>query len=560
MKKIAFITSSFKKFLEFRPGKLFVIVLFTVILGFSQGISYILLVPILRKIESENQSSGSFLIRNFEQFSSRTGVPISFELLLILFVFLLLFIFVLQNRKAVLMTKYQQQYSGFIRKDFYRKLIFSDWSVLSKFSRSQHIQTITSEIPRVTSFYFFLLNSFTRIFILIIHFVVAFFVSWELSVIVLISGTIQFVLLAGYLKKAYELGYQGRKNYKRIIKNIDDFWITVKPAKIHNSEQFYFENFKRADDQFVSNQLRQSVNNLRPQLIYSILGLVNLVFIVYVAVSFFNIPVFLLIVFVIIFSRIIPLCISTYNDVSQMFLNVESVINLERMNFKSSEGTDSLLKFELKNRIDIRDIYFSYGNSKPVFENFSNSIPVHKMTGITGESGCGKTTLVDLVSGLMVPDSGEIVFDTLEMNRSNAGSLKKIIGYVSQNSLFIDGTIRENLLWDLNSVVSDDEIFKVLESVNIRQSLEQKNLKLSSEVTNFAFHFSAGELQRLALARILIRKPQLLILDEATSAMDEKNEDIILNHLKNLKSCTTIIFVTHKRRLLNSFDHIIELV
>jgi ABC-type bacteriocin/lantibiotic exporter with double-glycine peptidase domain len=107
--------------------------------------------------------------------------------------------------------------------------------------------------------------------------------------------------------------------------------------------------------------------------------------------------------------------------------------------------------------------------------------------------------------------------------------------------------------------MNDHEIMEILERVNAAEFIRQKNLTLDSTVENFRFMFSGGELQRLALARSFIRKPYLLILDEATSALDEKNEDTILRLLQEIKKSVTIIFVTHKKRLIQSFDDFITL-
>jgi ATP-binding cassette, subfamily C, bacterial len=562
MSEKVFVWKNFTKFLGFQPGKLSRIFVYTIILAFTQSVGYLLLIPVLRHFDTGHHESGHRFIRALEKMEQKLNFSLSFEWLLLAFILILCLVFLLQNRKSVLQNSYQHNFSGFIRKDFYRKILFSDWIYLTQFSKTQHMQTLTSEIPRVTNFYFYMLSAITKLVILTVLFVLAFIISFRLALIVLILGAVQFIFLSGYLKKSYELGLKGRKSYREMLKIINEFWITLKPAKIHNTEKFYFRSFEKADDQFVRNQIQQYSNNQRPQLIYSILGVLNLVVIVYICLQFQVLSIPFLIVFILIFSRIVPLFVNTFNDINQIFLNADSLLKTREMKFpdhtsfiEQSNTTD----FSLQKIINLNDISFSYSQNNQVLNGFSAEIHAFSITGITGKSGSGKTTLIDLMSGLIQPDKGKILFDEFEMTSSNAAFLRKAIAYLPQESLFIDGSIRENLVWDAEFNFSDEEIFKMLDQVNATEILKIKNLDIDNEVINFKYNFSGGELQRLALARVMLRKPQILMLDEATSALDEKNEDVIVSVLHELKKTTTILFVTHKRRLLDSFDHIIDL-
>jgi ATP-binding cassette, subfamily C, bacterial len=128
-----------------------------------------------------------------------------------------------------------------------------------------------------------------------------------------------------------------------------------------------------------------------------------------------------------------------------------------------------------------------------------------------------------------------------------------------QESLFIDGTLRENLIWDSACEQPDEIMNELLKNLNASDFLLKRDITLDTDIHHFKFSFSGGELQRIAIARALLRNPKLLILDEATSALDVTNEDIIFNYLKKISSEITIIIVTHKSRLLKYCDHIITL-
>ena len=136
---------------------------------------------------------------------------------------------------------------------------------------------------------------------------------------------------------------------------------------------------------------------------------------------------------------------------------------------------------------------------------------------------------------------------------------KSSIGYLPQESFFIDGSFRENLVWDSTGEISDEDIFNVLKQVNATQLVKRYKKELDEYIVNYQFNFSGGECQRLALARVLLRKPQLLLLDEATSSLGKENEKQIMELISVLKDQMTIIFVTHRNSILTSCDKVIRI-
>jgi len=562
MNKIRFILASFKNFLKFNPKKLSQIYLLTIILALSQGISYVLLIPLLQLLEIKNHGQTNFIQDFFYRFAEIFHFELSIEILLLLYVLVLTILFFVNTRRNLIQIKYQNKYSGYLRNQIYRRVIFSDWKTLAQTSKHSHLHILTSEVPKVTHFYFYLLNSSTKIIILSIHLTLAFLVSLELTLIVCLSGLLQFLILSKYLRRSFKIGKQSRLTFKKVLKFIDDFWITIKPAKIHNTEKFYYDSFSKADQQFVNTQIQELTNSEKPQFLYKMMGLLNLVVVIYISNKFFSTPISSLIVLILLFSKILPLFMTTFSDINQLFLNVISVINIKNMKYDRNSLTNiesDANDITLKKFIKIENVSFSYDNNKQVFKNLNLTIKSNSITGIIGPSGKGKTTLIDLISGLLIPDEGIIKFDDFVLTKDNSFVIRRNIGYLPQESLFIDGTIRENLIWDTNFEITDSDIEFVLNDVNAFGILSNKNLTLDSEILNYKYSFSGGELQRLALSRVLLRKPKLLILDEATSALDEKNEDTIIELMKSLKANTTIVFVTHKKRLIEHFDEIINL-
>ena len=163
----------------------------------------------------------------------------------------------------------------------------------------------------------------------------------------------------------------------------------------------------------------------------------------------------------------------------------------------------------------------------------------------------GRQRLLDLIAGLQKPDAGIILIDGNPLNDDLMHGWKAELGYLPQDSFFIDGTLRENLVWDSGSGITDEEILDVLGQVNATHLVKRFRKGLDAFIVNYPFTFSGGECQRLALARVLLRKPSLLLLDEATSSLDAENETVIMEVIAKLKGKITIVFVTHRESLLS---------
>ena len=350
---------------------------------------------------------------------------------------------------------------------------------------------------------------------------------------------------------------------RKMLKQIDDFWLTIKMAKVHNSEEFYFKKFDDSNKKILLYQYKQIKNRAVPQLIFSLAGVVAMILVVYFAFHVAKLPMTALFVLILLFARIFPQFMGLNSDLDMLVSNVESVRMVlamdQEMEEREFDKKEKQGEIDFIRLLEIRNLNFGYHPDAPLFTNFSESIPARQMTGIIGKSGCGKTTLIDIIAGLQKSEGAVIMVDGVVLSGDKLPTWKSELGYLPQDSFFIDGTIRENLIWDSGSNLADSQILDVLKLVNAEQLVLSQKEGLDTTIANYQYHFSGGERQRLALARVLIRKPRLLLLDEATSALDAENEAQIMDCLVRLKKDITIVFVTHRQSLIPYFDKIIDL-
>ena len=559
-----FLLRSFSIFFRHNPRRLLILFLITIFLGFNQGISILLLIPLLNLLNpvSAQPPEGRWA-EVLNRFMEQTGFGISIGSVLLLFGCCLIAIALLHYFQSVYQSSYQQDFSFEIRKRLYKKMLGADWRFLHEKSKFSHLQVLTSEIPKMSLYYYHYLGITTKIIFVGVHIALAATVSASFTLFVVGTGALLFVLLRGYLRTSLQLGNKNNLAFRDMLKHIDDFWSTVKLAKVHHSESFYFKKFVQTSRMLLLWQNRQTLNRAVPQLLFTLAGLLVLSGVVYAEVVWFELPFTTLFVLILLFGRIFPQFMAIHSDLNQLISNVSSakmVLEMDRaMVEKEIEATPVQGRIMLTKGLEIKNLWFAYPKQPPLFEKFSTTIPAHALTGILGASGCGKTTLIDIIAGLHGPFEANLLIDGHSLSASMLPLWQSKLGYLPQDPIFVDGTLRENLIWDAPNTPTDSEIAAILSRVNALHLANRFENRFDAHIVNYTHTFSAGERQRLALARVLIRKPELLLLDEATSALDAQNEQQIMELLTQIKKDVTILFVTHRTGLKPYFDNIIDL-
>lgn len=210
----------------------------------------------------------------------------------------------------------------------------------------------------------------------------------------------------------------------------------------------------------------------------------------------------------------------------------------------------------------LADVEFAYpGAAQPVLKHFGISIFPFQTTAIVGSSGAGKSTLINLLLGEYKASVGRVdllVDEELLPVDTVKGSLKRAVGYVGAESFLVEGTVRENLYYGLPEVPPEEVLLRALENAECG-FLKEFPQFLEHRLSEQGHGLSAGQKQRLSLARALLREPKVLILDEATSNLDASTEQRLIETLRSFKNKMTIVIVTHRESLLVLADQVVQL-
>ena len=212
---------------------------------------------------------------------------------------------------------------------------------------------------------------------------------------------------------------------------------------------------------------------------------------------------------------------------------------------------------ELKGRIEYRDLSFRYDNSGTVLKNINIICQSGHSVALLGETGSGKTSLVNLLPGFYKKESGELLLDDKPISEYSRHYLRRNIGIVEQEPFLFSTTIRENITYGVSRDVSDEEVFEAARAASIHNSILSFPEQYDTMVGEKGVTLSGGQKQRIAIARTILKDPKILILDDSTSAVDAETEDNIRQALKRLMKGRTTFIIAHRVQSLIDADQIL---
>lgn len=232
-------------------------------------------------------------------------------------------------------------------------------------------------------------------------------------------------------------------------------------------------------------------------------------------------------------------------SISNFLPSYEQLVSLRHSAAEFEEIEGDRIFSTLECGIELKNLSFSYPNRLQTLTDVSLHLRKGQMTALVGGSGSGKSTVTDLILGLQIPEKGQVLIDGVPLGDWKQNSFRERIGYVPQDSQLFHFTIRENLLWSFENAKEED-LWGALQLANAAGFVKELPQGIDTMVGDRGVRLSGGQRQRIALARALLRKPELLILDEATSSLDSESERLIQQSIEEVAKDTTILIVAHR--------------
>ena len=446
-----------------------------------------------------------------------------------------------------------------LRLDLLRAVVSSRWRYYLSKSVGSLSNAMATEAQRASEGYLQGAIMATQIITASVYALVALFISWQVTLAALLLSLLVLFSLNLLVRVAGRAGRRQTGLLKSILTVMTDQLSAIKPLKAMAREEQM--------DALLSAQTRQLNQSLRKQVFSkeAMKALQEGMLVVLAAIGLFimleqlgmELAAVMMLIFLL--ARITGL-LSKAQRAWQMtaisesaFWSLSDAIEEARNEREPRHGR---LKPELTRSIRFDQVSFSHPG-KPVFNEANFELSVGQLSVITGPSGAGKTTLIDLVAGLLRPDSGQILIDATDLQQIDQFQWRRQIGYVPQEALLVNDSILNNITLGSDSIDRQD-VEQALAAADALEFVQNMPQGLETQVGERGGQLSGGQRQRLAIARALVHRPSVLILDEATSNLDRASEQAVLATIEGLKKNLTMLAVTHHQPLLDRADQVLR--
>ena len=394
---------------------------------------------------------------------------------------------------------------------------------------------------------------------------------FEFKIMFLITCVISVFSLIIYMfakKNLKKLSYERQQCDEKRLKNLNEFFNGFKILRIM-SKFPTFINIHELNNNFLARiEIIQTTIQQLPKILF------ELVFMIIIVTFFFTLYILkielvsilpITSLFIASSFKIIP----SINKIINCNLNLKSSIpSVELINkeFHKNHPHDEKLiltetkELQFKNLIELKNVTFKYLNTKRTsIENINLKILKGSQIGIIGESGAGKTTLIDIITGLIEPESGDILCDNKNIHK-NLKSWQSKIGYIPQSVFLSDDDIKKNITLELDDkFINQDRLKQSIKDSNLDQIILELPKNLKTRIGEHGSRLSGGQRQRIGIARALYANPEILILDEATSSLDSLTENSIMDTINKFKGKKTVIIISHRESAVKNCDKIFKI-
>jgi ATP-binding cassette subfamily B protein len=525
--------------------------------GFLGVLASFSIAPVVENLLSIDADRASSITHQFSQAMRSLNLPVSLGTLLTLFLLLHLAKngFLVFTRYCLLRTKYAVLKRLMLEsvEAFFR----ARWLLFATTDRGVILNTFIREINSAgdaLSSMTFLLASLIQ---LLCYLSVAMVLSWQVTGIGIGSALVFALPFLLWGRVSYRLGRESLAATNRVTTIIEESFNLAKVILSFGNHPLILRNLKQAYDSHCRATVRFQTLGVATPLLYEPFGMLVLVLCAFAAGKFSMRPGEIA-VLLWVFRNCIPLvgALAMHKNALDHFLtSFEQIKQLaERADaWKQPSGNLSFAGFA--NEICLRNVSFAYPERGTVLRDLSVSFPKGKTVAIVGESGAGKTTLIDMIMGFYEPDSGGVFVDDIPLARLDIHSFRRRVGYVPQDAALFNATVRDNVRLGKEDA-TDEEIQEACRRAYADEFIERFPDRYDTVVGDRGIRLSGGQCQRLALARAILRKPDLLILDEATSSLDTHSERLIQKAMETLAKEATVVVVAHRLSTIVTADYI----
>ncbi|HUN59148.1 MAG TPA: ABC transporter ATP-binding protein [Candidatus Binataceae bacterium] len=465
---------------------------------------------------------------------------------------------ILDRSRDLSLWTVQQHFEDVLRRRLYRAIANANWLFITRSRFADFSHALTAEITRVGEAVLFILTLASDTALAVIYLSAALVLSTATTLTVIAAASFLAFLLRRKTQRVQCHGAELARVTNQLYAAAGDHLQGLKTARTYDAPERNFELFANLSRSIAGANLAAVREQAAATLWFQLGAVLLMLPILYLALRVFTLAPATLLILLLIFVRVMPRFQMSHRNYQNLFKALPSYLNVISLEQRCRAAEEPPIQTcdapPFEREIRLHRVSFRYQpDAPPALSNLDLAVPAGHITAIVGPSGAGKSTIIDLVMGLLVADSGAITFDGVPLLPGAAHAWRRRIGYVAQETALFHLSIRDNLVWARPNATAD-EIWEALRIAAADRFVRALPHGVDTVVGDRGLMLSQGERQRVALARALLRRPSLLILDEATNSMDYATEARVLEAIAQMRGPLTVLTVAHRLSAIRSAD------
>jgi len=550
----------FKFFYRVVGNRLLLSVTLSIVVSILDGVGLTMLMPLLQSVadgEASRESMGH--LHYITDFITALGFSLTLETVLII----VGVVFALKGFVKFLELSYQAKVLQYFMKKVRHELVYGlekiSFAGFTQLDAGNIQNNLIAEVQRMSNAGRNYLIYSQSLFMLIVYVIFATAANYQFAILVAISVGLTNILYSRFYKKMKEASYE-------ISKKGDNFNAFLIQA-IHYFKYLKSTNYLSNYSRKLGSVIDRTEHLNRKTAHYTAITtgmrepmiLLIVIAVIYVQINFMNANLGSIILSLVLFYRALNFLVATQQNWQSFIQNTGSLRNVSMIYsmMKNREERNGTIEFHtLQNEIQLQNVSISYGANK-VLDQVSIRVPRSETIAFVGESGSGKTTLVNMLMGLIQPDSGTVLIDNTPLTKLRLETYRNKIGYISQDSVIFNDTIFNNItFWADPTPEVYKRFWEVINMASLKEFIESKPEKEFTKLGDNGILISGGQKQRISIAREMFKKVEILVLDEATSALDSETELFIQENIEKLHGHFTIVVIAHRLSTIKNVDNI----
>ena len=447
------------------------------------------------------------------------------------------------------------QVSTDLRLSMLRAMLASRWEYFLHQPVGQLTNSMSIEAVRAANAYLHGATLISQLIQALVYIVIATMMMWQAALFSFLMGILIYVALNRLVNMSRKAGKRQTLFTRMMIARLTDTLLSVKPLKSMGREGLV-DTVLVSETKNINRALRREVVSTEflaagQEVMFALVLVIG----IYITLVKWELPIATVMVLGFLLSRILRRTGQVQRSYQRMAVCESAYWSIQKTIDKAEREREDLggeRTPTLEQGIELRDVSFSY-DDKSILEQINLTIPAGSFTALIGPSGSGKTTSLDLIIGLLQPDSGTLLVDGVALTELDMRRWRRTIGYVPQETVLLHDSVFNNVALG-DPGISENDVISALREAGAWTFVEQLAEGIHDIVGERGGKLSGGQRQRIMIARALVHRPWLLILDEATSALDPQSEAAICETLRKLRGAHTILAISHQPALLDAAE------